>query len=92
MTAAVEEIPESADELTAQWLSLATGWAITSVRHEMLGQGQGFLGDIVRLHIETDSADAPGSAIDAGRGQEMMARWRVRLEARLQRVDVNTLL
>jgi hypothetical protein len=34
----------------------------------------------------------PDIAIDAGRGQEMMARWRARLAARLSRVDVNTLL
>jgi hypothetical protein len=63
MTAVIEEIPESADELTAQWLSAATGWSIRSVRHEMLGQGQGFLGDIVRLYLDADSADAPSSII-----------------------------
>ena len=34
----------------------------------------------------------PDIAIDAGRGQEMMARWRARLAARLARVDVNTLI
>ena len=34
---------------------------------------------------------SPDIAIDAGRGQEMMARWRERLAARLARVDVNTL-
>ena len=31
-------------------------------------------------------------SIDAGRGQSMMARWRRRLEARLQQVDPDTLL
>ena len=31
-------------------------------------------------------------AIDAGRSQEMMSRWRERLRVRLPRVDVNALL
>lgn len=53
-----------------------------------------FLRDYQRGLLLTLTAvmPTPDIAIDAGRGQDMMARWRSRLAARLARVDVNTLL
>lgn len=57
------ELPEVPDELTAEWLSGALGWAITGVDRQILGEGVGFLGDIVRLHLTSDAQDAPASVI-----------------------------
>jgi thiamine kinase-like enzyme len=57
------EIPEEPAELTAEWLSEVLNWPVRSVRQEVLGQGQGFLGDIVRLHLDTEAADCPATVI-----------------------------
>ena len=60
---ATESIPESADELTCEWLNLATGWQVETSEFEMLGRGQGFLGDIMRLHLQSDAPGTPTSVI-----------------------------
>jgi Ser/Thr protein kinase RdoA (MazF antagonist) len=60
MEAALPEIPE---ELTAEWLSGALGWPIRAVERQILGRGLGFLGDIVRLRLMSDSPDTPASVI-----------------------------
>ena len=60
MAAALPEVPE---ELTAEWLSGALGWPIRAVERQILGKGQGFLGDIVRLRLMSDSADTPATVI-----------------------------
>ena len=46
-----EVIPELPEELTADWLSGAFGETVQTVEREILGQGQGFLGDIIRLTL-----------------------------------------
>jgi Ser/Thr protein kinase RdoA (MazF antagonist) len=56
-------LPETPEELTAEWLSGALGWPVRSVERQILGTGQGFLGDIVRLRLTSDSADTPASVI-----------------------------
>lgn len=56
-------LPELPEELTAEWLSGALGWPIQAVERQILGMGQGFLGDIVRLHLRSDSRDTPASVI-----------------------------
>lgn len=56
-------LPETPEELTAEWLSGALGWPISSVQQEVLGRGQGFLGDIVRLALTSDASEAPDSVI-----------------------------
>ena len=56
-------LPETPEELTALWLSGALGWPIRAVERQILGKGQGFLGDLVRLRLLSDSADAPASVI-----------------------------
>lgn len=38
MTAA---IPASIDEVTAKWMSEATGWNVTALRNEIIGVGVG---------------------------------------------------
>ena len=63
MTADAAELPETPEELTASWLSTALGWPIDVVDREILGQGQGFLGDIVRLRLTSSDAAAPKSVI-----------------------------
>ena len=59
----LDDIPETPEELTSEWLSGALDWPISSVERQVLGKGQGFLGDIVRLHLTSDAADAPASVI-----------------------------
>jgi len=56
-------LPETPEELTAEWLSEALGWPVRSVEREALGKGQGFLGDIVRLRLYSDARDTPASVI-----------------------------
>ena len=57
------DLPETPEQLTAEWLSQALGWPINSVEQQILGQGQGFLGDIVRLRLTSDDAETPESVI-----------------------------
>ena len=57
------DLPETPEQLTAEWLSQALGWPISSVQQEVLGRGQGFLGDIVRLALTSDASEAPDSVI-----------------------------
>jgi thiamine kinase-like enzyme len=57
------ELPETPEELTPEWLSQALGWPIRRVEQQILGQGQGFLGDIVRLRLTSDAAEAPDSVV-----------------------------
>lgn len=63
MTPELSDVPEHIGAITPDWLSRALDLPIRSVRSEMLGEGQGFLGDIVRLHLETDAEDAPRSVV-----------------------------
>lgn len=57
------DLPEVPEELTADWLSGALGWPISAVERQILGKGQGFLGDIIRLRLTSDSPDAPATVI-----------------------------
>jgi Ser/Thr protein kinase RdoA (MazF antagonist) len=57
------DLPEVPEELTADWLSGALGWPISAVERQMLGKGQGFLGDIIRLRLTSDAPDAPATVI-----------------------------
>jgi hypothetical protein len=65
-------IPESADELTPEWLTAALrargvlqGARVKDVRREILGEGEGFIGQIVRLHLRLDRPEegAPDTLI-----------------------------
>ncbi|MBC8188165.1 MAG: phosphotransferase [Proteobacteria bacterium] len=57
------ELPETPEQLTSEWLSRALGWPIRSVEQQILGEGQGFLGDIVRLRLTSVAAEAPDSVV-----------------------------
>lgn len=63
MPAETGQIPEHPEEITPEWLSDALGVPIRSVRQKILGEGQGFLGDIVRLHLDSDDEDLPASVV-----------------------------
>jgi hypothetical protein len=44
-------IPSSIDEVTAEWLSAATGWQVTSARNEIIGVGVGVASAVYRSHL-----------------------------------------
>jgi len=64
-------IPERPEDLTPEWLTatlregghLAAGGAVTAVRQEVLGEGEGFMGDIVRLRLSYEGAEGPASVV-----------------------------
>lgn len=62
-----EYIPETPDELTAQWLTevltdngVIQGGRISEVTAKDIGEGVGFLGDILRLQLTYDHESATG--------------------------------
>ena len=64
-------IPERLDDLTPEWLTTAlreggnlpeTG-VVTSVEREMLGEGEGFMGDIARLRLTYEGEEGPASVV-----------------------------
>lgn len=60
MTTAVPETPE---ELTPEYLSEVLGTDIEAVAQTELGDGKGFMGDILRLDLSSTAADAPASIV-----------------------------
>ena len=64
-------IPEHLDELTPEWLTaalreageLAATGEVTSVDRKMLGEGEGFLGDIARLRLGYQGGEGPATVI-----------------------------
>ncbi|MDA1075366.1 MAG: phosphotransferase [Proteobacteria bacterium] len=65
-------IPETPAELTPQWLTqvltesgiLTDGQHVISTTQEVLGDGEGFLGDLLRLNLTYDHSDAgPASMV-----------------------------
>ncbi len=58
-----EPIPQSGEELTADWFTAAlgprVGATVTGVRTEIIGDGVGFVGELHRCALEWDSED-PG--------------------------------
>lgn len=57
------EIPELPEELTPEWLSNALDSTIAGIKLEVLGQGQGFLGDVIRLSIDSPGGSLPATLI-----------------------------
>ncbi|MEQ8861174.1 MAG: phosphotransferase [Pseudomonadales bacterium] len=58
-----EYLPETPEALTADWLSSALGVAIDDVHRRPVGEGLGFMGDVLRLTLETDDPAAPASVV-----------------------------
>ncbi len=63
MTAVLDNLPETPEELTADWLSQALAGPVTGVRQETLGDGIGFMGDVLHLHLDSEAAEVPDSVV-----------------------------
>lgn len=63
MAAKREYLPETPEELTADWLSAALGGEVAAVAQSSLGDGQGFMGDILRLDLESNDPAVPRSLV-----------------------------
>lgn len=62
----VGDIPASLDEVSAAWLAQVTGFPVTSAQLQVIGQGEGFLGQLARVTLgygDTTPPGAPTSAI-----------------------------
>jgi thiamine kinase-like enzyme len=66
------EIPIVAEEITAEWLTAAlrkrgvlTTSQVSEIKVEVLGEGEGFVGDVARLHLRYDAeeSEAPRTLI-----------------------------
>ncbi|MCC5873377.1 MAG: phosphotransferase [Gammaproteobacteria bacterium] len=56
-------MPELPEELTAEWLTEVLGIEVEGVEQTVLGEGQGFMGDILRLSLHSHAQAAPASVI-----------------------------
>jgi len=56
-------LPETPEELTAEWLSTALGGKVQAVEQTPLGDGQGFMGDILRMDLQSADPAVPGSIV-----------------------------
>lgn len=64
-------IPERIEDLTPEWLTttlregghLAAAGAVTSTKREVLGEGEGFMGDIARLRLAYEGGEGPASVV-----------------------------
>ncbi len=63
---AAPHIPTSAAEITPEWLTSAlrargilSDASVVGIRTEVLGEGEGFIGEIIRVHLELDRPE-PG--------------------------------
>ncbi len=52
-------LPETPEEVTAGWLSDVLGGEVTGVHQHVLGAGQGFMGDVLHLELESSDAELP---------------------------------
>jgi hypothetical protein len=64
------DIPDSLAALTPEWLTaqlrsegVLEAGRVTGLRAEILGEGEGFVGEVARLHLELEGAVAPRSLI-----------------------------
>jgi Ser/Thr protein kinase RdoA (MazF antagonist) len=58
-----EFVPDTPDALTPQWLSTVLDVEITGVSRRVLGEGQGFMGEVLRLTLESEDPAAPASMV-----------------------------
>jgi len=56
-------LPETPQEITAAWLSSVLGAEVQAVSQTPLGDGQGFMGDILRLDLTTDDPGLPSALV-----------------------------
>lgn len=63
MSAGPDFLPETPEALTPDWLSGALGVSVRDVQRECLGEGLGFMGEILRLTLAHDDPSAPASVV-----------------------------
>ncbi|MCY3505483.1 MAG: phosphotransferase [Chloroflexi bacterium] len=64
-------IPERIEDLTPEWLTttlregghLSPEGSVTSAEREILGEGEGFMGDIARLRLSYEGREGPASVV-----------------------------
>ena len=64
------DIPEQLDDLTPEWLTAALregghlpAGAVTAVERTVLGEGEGFMGDIARLTLSYEGGEGPATLV-----------------------------
>ena len=63
MAERVEYLPETPEELTAEWLSQVLGGEVTQVNQTVLGDGIGFMGDVLLLQIDSPDPNVPAKVV-----------------------------
>ncbi len=66
-----EPTPSTLADISAGWLTtalrdagtLGAGTTITAIEQELLGEGEGFMGEIARLRLTTDDGTGPASVV-----------------------------
>ena len=56
-------LPETPEELTADWLSGVLGGTVDAVDRHVLGDGQGFMGDVLRLDVKSADPNVPKALV-----------------------------
>ncbi|MDX2382112.1 MAG: phosphotransferase [Acidimicrobiia bacterium] len=56
-------VPKTLDELDGDWLAEQLGIEIESINVEQIAAGEGFMGQLARVHITSHDADAPATVI-----------------------------
>ena len=59
----VPYLPETPEELTAQWLGKALEGEVSHVTHRFLGEGVWFMGDVLLLDLESSSEHLPNQLV-----------------------------
>lgn len=57
------DVPRTLDEVDARTLAAMTGWAVDTVRVEPIGVGEGFMGQLARVHVTSIDPAVPHSVI-----------------------------
>ena len=64
-------VPNTLDEVTAEWLADGLGVEISAIEVDQIAAGSGFMGQLARVHITSGDPTAatrgqPGAATDSG--------------------------
>ena len=56
-------LPESPIELTPNWLSAVLAGEVMNVQQRVLGDGQGFMGDVIHLQLDSSDSHIPSTLV-----------------------------
>jgi hypothetical protein len=59
----MDDSPRALDDVSAEWLAAATGWTVRAVALAPIGAGEGFMGQLARVHVSSPDAAVPPSVI-----------------------------